>query len=77
MIVNYMDKELDMKFPSDGVRFSDHNDISSWARGAVYKCRNAGIISGVGGGRFAPKSTANRAEGATLFTQLYKKYILK
>ncbi len=51
--------------------FSDDGKISSWAKDAVYACRDNGIVSGVGGNRFNPKGTATRAQACVLTVNLY------
>ena len=35
--------------------FSDDSSIASWAKNAVYACRERGLISGMGNNTFAPK----------------------
>jgi hypothetical protein len=49
--------------------FTDAAQISAWAADAVEAMAKAGIINGIGGGRFAPKNTATRAEVATLLAR--------
>lgn len=50
--------------------FSDAEDISFWAKEAVQMLKFAGIISGLGGNRVAPKGAASRAEAASVFYKL-------
>ena len=50
--------------------FTDDADISEYAVEAVYKLMAAGIINGVGDGRFAPLDSATRAEAAKLVYSL-------
>ncbi|MDO5310611.1 MAG: S-layer homology domain-containing protein, partial [Clostridia bacterium] len=50
--------------------FTDDADISEYAAEAVYKLMAAGIINGVGDGRFAPLDSATRAEAAKLVYSL-------
>ncbi len=52
--------------------FADDNEISEWAKDAVYYCQKAGFVSGVGDNRFNPTGTASRAEVATLFANFHK-----
>ncbi|HHW49068.1 MAG TPA: hypothetical protein GXX14_10710 [Clostridiaceae bacterium] len=46
--------------------FEDREQISAYAIEAVETMHRAGIISGVGGGRFAPKDGATRAQAAII-----------
>lgn len=46
--------------------FADDNKISSWAKDAVYACRQYGVVNGVGNNNFNPKGKLTRAEGATV-----------
>ena len=55
--------------------FFDDDEISEWAKDAVYYCQKAGFVSGVGDNRFNPKGTASRAEVATLFTNFHKSFV--
>lgn len=49
--------------------FDDLRDIPEWANDAVRKCRQAEIVCGVGGNKFAPKKTVTRAEAATMLRE--------
>lgn len=51
--------------------FSDDAALSSWARDAVYACRDSGLISGMGGNLFNPRSSATRAQACVIFVNLY------
>lgn len=51
--------------------FTDDKKISSWAKDAVYACRDNGLISGVGGNKFDPQGTATRAEACVITTRYY------
>jgi len=53
------------------IGFDDDGQIASWAKGAVYACRDAGIISGVGGNRFDPYGTATRAQACVVAVNCY------
>ena len=46
--------------------FADDNLISSWAKDAVYACRENGIVNGMNGNNFAPKDPASRAQTCTM-----------
>lgn len=50
--------------------FADRTSIADWARDAVARLTATGIIRGQGENRFAPKSTATRAEAATVMLRL-------
>lgn len=50
--------------------FGDTVSISEWARGAVYRMRELGVLSGKGNGRFDPKGYVTRAEMAKMMAQL-------
>lgn len=57
----------------DTAEFVDDSSISNWAKNAVYACRDHGLISGVGGNKFDPKSTATRAQACVVTGGLYEK----
>jgi len=46
--------------------FTDEAEISGYAKEAVAAMQKAGIINGIGDGRFAPKKNATRAEAAVI-----------
>lgn len=75
MLVNYIENYLNKQLSADAPRFADDEQISDWAKTAVYKCVNVGLINGVGENRFAPQSFATRSQGATLFSGFHRKYI--
>ncbi|MDR2421462.1 MAG: S-layer homology domain-containing protein [Oscillospiraceae bacterium] len=54
--------------------FEDAGEISAYAKDAVDAMARAGIINGVGDGRFAPEDTATRAEVATLLSRFTQEY---
>lgn len=48
-------------------QFSDHSKISSWAKDAVYACKELGIVSGnssTASAAFSPKNSTQRCEAA-------------
>ncbi len=49
-----------------GPAFRDQNEISTWALDAVKLLSGAGVIHGVGDGRFAPKAPVSRQEALLL-----------
>lgn len=58
---------------SDRELFADDDEISDYAKEAVYNLKAKNIISGTGGGMFAPKETATRAEAAKIIYLLISK----
>ena len=52
--------------------FSDEKKVAAWAREYVEVLRRAGIVNGVGGGRFAPNGTITRQEAATMIARAAK-----
>jgi len=77
MLANYMENFLGVSLQNKAnvEAFADDREISSWAKASVYKCANAALVNGVGNNRFAPKASATRAEGATLFTTFHREYM--
>ena len=59
-------KKADLEMTSGGKKFADHKKIASYAREAVYACRNEGVVNGKPGNVFDPKGNATRAEVATV-----------
>ena len=58
------------------LKFADKDEISRWAKESVQAMVQAGLMKGMKDNRFAPKSTATRAEAATVLlrmTDLYRK----
>ena len=51
-------------------KFSDDSGIAPYAKSAVYKLANVGIVNGYTDGSFAPMGSAARAEVATIFFNL-------
>ncbi|NBI16449.1 hypothetical protein D1841_04665 [Neglecta sp. X4] len=51
--------------------FADDGKIASWAKDAVYTCRGAGIINGVGDNQFDPLGTATRAQACVVAVNCY------
>ncbi|MCQ2456711.1 MAG: S-layer homology domain-containing protein, partial [Clostridia bacterium] len=56
--------------PEAASSFSDNAKISSYARDAVNKMREIGLVKGDNAGAFNPKKTATRAEIATMIVRL-------
>jgi len=59
--------------PQASELFSDNESISGYAYDAVYAMKNAGIISGVGNNKFAPKLNATRAEAAKMIGSIIER----
>ena len=55
--------------------FHDIGTVADWAREAVSALQQAGIVQGVGGGRFEPLSNSNRASVASLIANFHRLYI--
>jgi len=69
MLNNYVISR-NIALPQGALRiFTDQDNISDWAIDAVRAIQAAGIIEGYPDGRFAPGSTATRAEVATIFAR--------
>lgn len=71
MIVRYASYR-DIPLPREyaAVQFSDYKDISDFAADAVQDCQRAGLLNGVGNGRFDPKGKATRSQVAALISRL-------
>lgn len=52
--------------------FTDHNEISDYAKEAVNALNSRGIINGMGDGSFAPLSNATRAQAAQIIYNIIK-----
>lgn len=76
MLVRYAD-HLGIPFEkaSNYMLFADDSKISNYAKDAVYACREAGIIDGIGNNYFAPKDTATRAQVAKILSVFYNTVI--
>ena len=46
--------------------FADDDEISDYAKKAVYALRAAGVVSGITDDEFAPKENATRAQAAKI-----------
>lgn len=56
--------------PDSTVDFSDSSSISSWALEAVGQVKSIGVMSGVGGGKFAPKGEYTREQSIITIKRL-------
>lgn len=52
------------------VPFTDMKDVSGWAADAVSAAKKAGLINGLGGGKFMPKKPVTRAEAAVMLAKM-------
>lgn len=66
--VEVMNKSIREK--SAAQTFPDSGEISEYAQEAVIKMQRAGVVSGMGNGRFEPKGLANRAQAAVMICNL-------
>ena len=56
------------------VKFVDAQDVSLWAVSAVERASVAGLINGVGDGKFLPQGTASRAHVSTIIMNFNEQY---
>lgn len=66
-------KAAGLKAASGGKTFSDGDQISEWAKGAVDTASACNVIGGYPDGTFKPKDNATRAESATVIVKALKK----
>ena len=52
--------------------FIDDTDISAYAKDSVYAMKNLDIVSGMGDGRYLPKTQLTRAQAAVIVYRLWK-----
>lgn len=52
--------------------FTDNDEISDYAKNAVYRLHSVNVISGMGDGTFAPKNDATRAQTAKMLMSFLK-----
>ena len=57
---------------NQSLHFTDTSTISAWAKPAMRWAVERGLMSGVGGNRISPKSTATRAEGAVIMMKFHQ-----
>ncbi len=57
---------------NSALSYSDSSSIASWAQDAALYCQENAIISGRGGGSFAPSETATRVEVAAIIERFIK-----
>lgn len=66
LIYNMYESEFEK---ADTCDFTDFDAVSDWAKTAVASLANAGVVSGIGGGKFAPSVTIDRASLAQVLYQ--------
>lgn len=68
--------KMDVSAKGDMSKFSDANDVSSWASEAMAWAVGVGLINGVAdpaaGTTLSPAKTASRAEVATIMQRMVK-----
>lgn len=69
---NYMN--LPLEKINDKEYFSDDSKISNYAIESVYECQMAGLVNGMGDGKFAPKETATRAQVSKILSVFHDDY---
>ncbi len=66
-MIKAMRHEIELEYSKE---FKDHDDISAWARGAVYFLYDNGIVTGRENNIFNPKGFITREEGMVIFSRL-------
>lgn len=65
-------KGIELSTAAGRADFTDDGTISDWAKENVYALQQAGILSGMGDGSFAPERQCTRAEAAKVVYELTK-----
>lgn len=65
-------KGIELSADKDRQTFTDDSAISDWAKENVYALQQAGVISGMGDGTFAPAQQCTRAEAAKVVYEVTK-----
>lgn len=71
LILTNLARAIGSPLPASSVSFSDTSDIGGWALDAVGRVQGAGIMSGVGDGRFAPQDTYTREQSVVTIMNLF------
>jgi hypothetical protein len=71
VILSRLAEALGKPFRKHSPTFSDNTKISFWAWGQVGQIQAAGLISGVGDNRFAPKDLCNREQCIIMITRFF------
>ena len=61
---------MDFGESTDVQSFNDDDNISDYAKTAVYALKSQDIVNGIDGKNFAPQDTATRAEAAKILYAL-------
>lgn len=71
MLVRYLDSDgIELPQLTNPAAFTDEDQVSGWARDAVERFRQLGIVEGSDTGAFLPRNNASRAEVAAVFQRL-------
>ena len=71
MLVRYLDSDgIELPQLTNPAAFTDEDQVSDWAKDAVERFRQLGIVEGSDTGAFLPKNNASRAEVAAVFQRL-------
>ena len=70
-------KSITLASASNSSLFADNGAISGFAYDSVYRCRDAGLVSGKGNNNFDPAANITRAELASLLKIFHQGYIAK
>jgi hypothetical protein len=57
---------------NNNVKFTDANNIDSWAKNSIVKAEQVGLVDGNDQNQLEPDKTGSRAEAATLISKLFK-----
>ena len=72
VILTNLARALGSPLPQTPASFSDSDNIGGWALDAVGRVQGAGVMSGVGEGRFAPQETFTREQSVVTIMNLYR-----
>lgn len=72
VILTNLARIMDFPLPQATPDFSDAGEAGSWALNAIGCVQGTGIMSGVGGGRFAPQDTYTREQSVVTIMNLYQ-----
>lgn len=72
VILTNLAQALGSPLPQAPASFSDSGGIGGWALDAVGRVQGAGVMSGVGEGRFAPQDTFTREQSVAAIMNLYR-----
>ena len=72
VILTNLARIMDFPLPQATPDFSDAGEAGNWALNAIGCVQGTGIMSGVGGGRFAPQDTYTREQSVVTIINLYQ-----